>query len=113
LLFSRLFRFFADISKADVRFRLLFTTICKRDVVGCAKSLREASVEAGVTVTGDFAHAARFPMPISAYSRLTHRSFHRYVKNSLLPPGAAMWADQTPFWRVTDPSSRRRAQNHP
>jgi hypothetical protein len=37
LLFSRLFCFFADISKAAMRFQLLFTTICKRDAVGCGK----------------------------------------------------------------------------
>jgi hypothetical protein len=34
LLFSRFFQFFAEISKAAMRFRLLFTTICKRDALG-------------------------------------------------------------------------------
>jgi hypothetical protein len=33
-LFSRLFRFFAEISKAAMRFHLLFTTIYKRDACG-------------------------------------------------------------------------------
>jgi hypothetical protein len=38
LLFLRFFRFFADISKTAMRFRLLFTTICKRGALGPGQS---------------------------------------------------------------------------
>ena len=40
LLFSRFFRFSADISKAVMRFCLLFTTICKCDAVNCTQEFR-------------------------------------------------------------------------